>query len=785
MCVVCHELRPWTEGCDFAAAEDLAAPHGSAWAASPSGAARSGASAGLPSLSTGAIATKLLTDYWNIGSPRSLDARAGDTVTFDVGALTSAGQSLARAALEEWSIVTGLEFREVGGFRPSAVRREGGDASASTGTGARMALGEAFEGRIGGGDRDWVRVDLRANQTATVAVEGAGSGRLDSPGLALFDALGRAIAVPVQTSGSSAEVTVATTNGGGTYYVQVSGRGGDTGGYRLTVREPGGAGAGRISFDDDGPGAYAGFSLSGRDILAADVNVSTGWLASHGTGRASYSFQTYLHEIGHALGLGHPGDYDQNARFGADAEFRNDSWQATVMSYFDQRDNHHVDADKAFAVTPMAADIEAVRRLYGEPNVRHGDTTYGEDSNAGGMLGRVARFDQALAFTVFDTGGDDRVKLSSQRADQTLDLRPGRHSDLFGHDGNMTIAPGTVIEDAIMGRGDDRVIGNDAGNHIRGRRGEDRIDGGRGHDRLEGGDGDDRLDGGRGRDALRGGDDDDLLLGRDGDDRLHGDGGADRIWGGGGRDTAFGGSGHDRIGGGSSADRLYGSGGHDVLSGDGGRDRLSGGDGNDRLRGGDGDDRLVGGRGRDTLVGNDDDDRLEGGGGKDQLKGGRDADLVRGGDGDDRLHGNKGRDRLEGEDGGDELSGGPGRDALRGGAGWDRLEGGDGDDDLGGGGGRDRLIGGADDDRLKGGSGSDTFVFAGRFGRDRIDDFDARDDRERIDLSDVRAIRNWRDLERNHLEERGDDVVIDAGSAGRLRLEDVRMGDLDRDDFVF
>ena len=33
------------------------------------------------------------------------------------------------------------------------------------------------------------------------------------------------------------------------------------------------------------------------------------------------------------------------------------------MSYFSQSENPHVDADKAYAVTPMAGDLEAVRRL--------------------------------------------------------------------------------------------------------------------------------------------------------------------------------------------------------------------------------------------------------------------------------------------------------------------------------------------------------------------------------------------------------------------------------------
>ena len=774
MCTVCTQLHPWTPGCDYATAS-----------AGLDQASVATAHAGLRTLSTTAIAQKLLTDYWNIGQPRSLDVSSGDRVTVDVSALTPGGRTLARAALEEWGIVTGLDFREVdGGFRPSVVRRESGDAAASTATSARAGLGEAFDGRVGGGDRDWVRVQLAANKTAVIAVEGLGPDPLGSPGLAIYDAKGRPIPLAIQYAGDSAEVAVATTKGGGTYFVQVAGRGGDTGGYRLSLRQPGSDNGAQIAFDDHGPGAYAGFSLSGRTILAADVNVSTAWLASNGTGYASYSLQTYLHEIGHALGLGHPGDYDQGARFDRDAEFRNDSWQATVMSYFDQEDNGHVDADKAYAVTPMAADIEAVRSLYGKVAVRSGDTTYGEDSNAGGMLGRIEDYSRALAFTILDTGGLDLVKLTSQRDDQRLDLRAEQASDVFGHEGNMVIARSTVIENARLGRGDDRVIGNGADNDIWGGAGKDWIDGNGGRDSLRGGDGDDRLRGGAGRDTLRGDDGRDVLLGQGGRDGLRGGNGADRLWGGDGSDRLSGGDGDDRLGGGRHADKLWGGRGDDGLRGDDGSDRLSGGGGDDRLSGGDGRDTLRGGSGADRLWGGKDDDRLQGQGGRDTLKGQGGDDRLDGGDGADRLAGSKGGDRLKGGDDRDRLDGGSGHDVLWGGRGRDRLDGDGGHDRLHGGAGRDRLEGGSGNDRLEGGDGDDVFVFKGRFGRDRIADFDARDDGERIDLSRVSEVRSWNDLRKHHLEDRGDDVLIDVGDAGRIRLEDVRLGDLDRDDFI-
>ncbi|EBA14592.1 Neutral zinc metallopeptidase, partial [Roseobacter sp. SK209-2-6] len=69
-------------------------------------------------------------------------------------------------------------------------------------------------------------------------------------------------------------------------------------------------GSAQITFDDNDSGAYASSSTSGTTILSSEVNVSTAWLANSGTTIDSYSFSTYVHEIGHALGLGHQGDYN-------------------------------------------------------------------------------------------------------------------------------------------------------------------------------------------------------------------------------------------------------------------------------------------------------------------------------------------------------------------------------------------------------------------------------------------------------------------------------------------
>ncbi len=266
-------------------------------------------------------------------------------------------------------------------------------------------------------------------------------------------------------------------------------------------------GSANITFTHNGSfSAYENNSYTSAGVTtAAYVNISSDWIASDGgaydgkTGIDSYGYQTYLHEIGHALGLGHQGPYNGGADYSSDALYANDTWQYSVMSYFSEP--NYNGGSYRYVITPQMADIYAVQSIYGAASTRTGDTVYGFHNTAGSIY-NFSSYSPAPALTIYDAGGNDTLDCSGYSANQTVDLHPGSFSSVGGLVHNIGIATNTTIENAIGGSGNDTLIANDLGCSLDGRSGNDTLTGGAGNDRMIGGAGRDTMTGNGGADTF-------------------------------------------------------------------------------------------------------------------------------------------------------------------------------------------------------------------------------------------------------------------------------------------
>jgi serralysin len=573
---------------------------------------------------------------------------------------------------------------------------------------------------------------------------------------------------------------------------------------------------GQLTLDDNEAGAFASSTVSGGFITSSRINVSESWLTSSGSTLRSYTFQAFIHEIGHSLGLGHGGPYNSNADYGQDASYANDSWATTVMSYFDQSENSFF-ATQGFTrqvtVSPLVADMVATTNLYGTATTtRTGASIYGVGNNTGRAIYDATATNTPLTITIVDHGGVDTLDYSIYTQNQRINLNQETFSNIGARVGNLSIARGTVIENAIGGTGADVLIGNSANN---------RLDGGAGVDQMFGGAGDDTFivdqqgdvvfeNDGEGTDTvittsnfylyagienltLTGGNTfgvgnalDNVITGEVGENLIIAGDGRDTVNGGGSRDSIFGEAGDDILNGEDGVDYIVGGIGNDTINGGNHADEMYGQDGDDIMRGGNSFDTdiIVGGLGNDTIYGNSgqgDYDLLYGNEGSDTFYVDTPDDLVF-----EQL--NEGTDTVYADINGagyylydhienlvllDDTPFGVGNSLDN------RMTGNTFGNYLLGGRGNDTLNGMAGNDVLFGETGNDVFVFTAGTGADVVGDFTRGQDR--IDLSAFGL--TFAQVQAGFVQV-GNDGAINLGNGDMIVLHSVTMSQLTAADFI-
>jgi Ca2+-binding RTX toxin-like protein len=247
----------------------------------------------------------------------------------------------------------------------------------------------------------------------------------------------------------------------------------------------------------DGASAFAFYPITNnQSSISSQGDV---WLNLARAGTATpqpgnFGFLALLHEVGHAVGLEHPGDYNAapgtTITYAGNASYVEDSRQYTVMSYFDASvtgANHVYGGQTIYPSTPLLHDIAAIQRLYGANNAfGAGDTTYGF-GNTGDVAFAITSANQQVVYSIWDGGGNDTLDFSGYANDQLIDLNAGNFSNVGALTRNVSIAAGATIENALGGNGNDQLLGNGVANRLYGGAGDDTLVGNGGNDRLDGG----------------------------------------------------------------------------------------------------------------------------------------------------------------------------------------------------------------------------------------------------------------------------------------------------------
>jgi hypothetical protein len=220
----------------------------------------------------------------------------------------------------------------------------------------------------------------------------------------------------------------------------------------VAFTEVAGDGAGDINFGTNDQASSAGYAYMPNSSGTKDKTYL--YLASNqatngdaGVQEGGYGWTTILHEIGHTLGLKHPGNYNAGGG-GTPGPYlpkSTDDHQHTMMSYKDNNASRGVNA-----TTAMLYDVAALQYLYGA-NTAGSTATNGAFSFTAG---------NSYLKTLWSASGTDTIDLSGLTNASKVNLNAGTYSSInitgattsayYSGNNNVALAYGSVVNSVTL-----------------------------------------------------------------------------------------------------------------------------------------------------------------------------------------------------------------------------------------------------------------------------------------------------------------------------------------------